>query len=137
MTFAYDNLRNPRRVVVDWVSDSATGAVSGTSKEIGGRLIKGVTVPSVTDPPTLNYDIALTDAEGIDLLASSFANLTNRAAAGAQAVYLGLLGGTFMIAAFPVSSGKITVAITNAGNSKAGRLILYYDPGTPNANEQA
>lgn len=132
MTFTYDDgvdgaghRGQIRKIIVDWTSDDTTGAVSGESRKIVGELIKGVCDPSAT-APTDNYDIAITDEEGVDVLGSSFTALGNRDTTNTEAVYFGLTDGTLNTSAFPVVCDKLTVAITNAGNSKLGQLILYY-----------
>lgn len=131
MTFTYDDgvdgagLRcNIRTVIVDWLSDDTTGAVSGTSRKVVGELIKGVTDPGAT-APTDDYDIAITDEEGADVLAASFDNLADRDTANSETVHFGLTDGTVNTSAFPVVCSKLTIAVTNAGNSKVGRLVLY------------
>jgi len=132
MTIQYDNgadgrsARGPiRRIVIDWVSDDATGAVSGTTRKISGELLKAVTDPG-SAAPTDNYDIAITDPEGADVLAGCANTLQNRHTSTTQAVELLLTDGTAGIAARPVVCSPLTVAVTNAGNSKAGRIVLYY-----------
>ena len=128
MTFTYDDLGAIRKVIADWVSDSATGAVSGTTKKITGQLIKGVTDPGAT-APTDNYDIAITDEENADVLANCVDNLADRDTANTETVYFLVSdlaatdpGG----AVHPVVCDVLTIAVTNAGNSKTGQLDLYY-----------
>lgn len=130
MTFTYDDLGSIRKVIVDWLSDDASGAVSGTTAKITGTLIKGVTNPGAT-APTDNYDIAITDEEGADVLAGVIAasTLANRDTTNTETVNFFLLNtdaSPLSMAAFPVVCDKLTIAITAAGNAKAGRLILYY-----------
>lgn len=135
VTFTYDDGAdrigqhgNVKKVIADWVSDASDGTASGTSSKIVGTLIKGVTNPSGTAAPTDDYDIAITDAEGLDVLAGSFADLGDRDTANTEEVYFGLTDGSAMLPVFPVVCDPLTVSVTNAGNSKAGRLVLYYKP---------
>lgn len=140
MTFTYDdgndgagNFGGVKKVLVSWTSDSATGAVSGTTRKIVGALIKGVTDPGAT-APTDNYDIAITDEEGVDILTSCIAasTLANRDPANTEEVYFFLKNADdspLSMPAYPVVCDALTVAVTNAGNSKQGQLILYYKPG--------
>lgn len=128
MTFTYDDEGAIRKVIADWVSDDATGAVSGTTKKITGTLIKGVTDPGAT-APTDNYDIALTDEESVDVLAACQSDLTNRDTANSEQVYFlvkDAAGTPLAQSLHPVVCDKLTVAVTNAGNSKTGQLVLYY-----------
>lgn len=129
MTFAYDNLGSLRKVIVSWTSDSATGAVTGTTAKITGRLVKTITDPG-TAAPTDNYDIAYTDEEGVNLLTACTATVDNRDTANTEEVYHLLTdgGGTPRpLAMHPAVSSPITIAITNAGNSKQGEITLYYE----------
>lgn len=130
MTFAYDDIGGIRRITADWVSDSATGAVTGTTRKIVGTLIKGLTNPGATAPSD-NYDIAITDEESHDVLAGCIAacQLANRDTTNTEEVYFFLLNSdasALSMAAHPVVADVLTIAITNAGNSKVGRLVLYY-----------
>lgn len=127
MTFTYDNRHRLGRIICTWTSDDATGAVSATTSfNVYGYLIKGTTDPG-TPAPTDNYDITLSDDYSVDLLASSVNTLANRHTTTTQNQYFGLTNATTMISAFPVVAGPITVAVANAGNSKQGVIILYFD----------
>ena len=135
MTFDYDDgydrsgrAGTIRKVIVDWLSDDATGAVSGTSDKIVGELLKGVTDPDGDAAPSDNYDITLSDAEGANLLANCMDDLADRDTANAETVDFIVSDGTGGTGARPVVSSPITVAVANAGNAKAGRLVLYYRP---------
>lgn len=128
MTFTYDELGGIRKIIADWVSDDATGAVSGTTKKITGQLIKGVTDPGAA-APTDNYDIVITDEESANVLGNCMDDLQDRDTANTETVYFLVSnlattdpGG----AVHPVVCDKLTIAVSNAGNSKTGQLILYY-----------
>lgn len=128
MTFSYDETGPIKRIVADWVSDDATGAVSGTTKKIAGRLIKGVTDPGAT-APTDNYDIAITDEESFDVLTACAGTLANRDTSNTEEVYFLVKNADaapLSMAIHPAVCDKLTIAITNAGNSKNGQLILYW-----------
>lgn len=128
MTFTYDDLGDIRKVIAAWVSDDATGAVSGTSKKITGSLIKAITDPSAT-APTDNYDIAITDEESFDVLTNCMDDLADRDTANTEEVYFlvsNLEGANPAGVVHPIVSDALTFAVTNAGNSKEGQIILYY-----------
>jgi hypothetical protein len=139
MTFTYDDGADRlglycgvKKVIVDWVSDDSAGTASGTTAKIVGRLVKGVTDPSAGGTaPSDDYDITITDSEGVNVLANCSASLSNRDTANTEEVYFTLkdTAGTGNIAAFPVVCDTLGVAVAAAGNSKAGQLILYYMPG--------
>ena len=128
MTFTYDNIGEIRKVIADWISDDATGAVSGTCKKITGTLIKAVTDPSAT-APTADYDIAITDELSVNVLGNCVDNLVDRHTSTTEEVYLLVsnLAATDPAGnVHPIVCDKLTFAVTNAGNSKAGQIVLYY-----------
>lgn len=137
MTFTYDDgadgagLRSrTRRVIVSWLSDDTTGAVSGTTRKLSGRLVKAVTVPSGSAAPTDNYDIALTDEQSLDVLTGVQSTLANRDTANTEQVYFLVLDAAVTPLAqsvHPIVCNALTVAVTNAGNSKAGTIYLYLE----------
>lgn len=144
MTFTYDDgvfgdangnwQGNIRKVIADFTTDSATGSVAGTTRKIVGELIKIVTDPG-SAAPTDNWDVVLTDEEGVDLSVhlsdAAIAALIARDTATTEETYLPLEdeAGTARIALWPVVCDKLTITVNNAGNSKTGQIILYYRPG--------
>lgn len=115
------------KIIADWTSDDTTGAVSGTTRKIVGEIVKAVTDPGAT-APTDDYDIAVTDEEGVDVLAPCQSTLANRDTANSEQVYFlvkDAAGTPLAQPVHPVVCDKLTVSITNAGNSKVGQLILY------------
>lgn len=117
-----------RKVVCTWTTDSG-GAAAGTSKRIVGALIKGVTDPG--DGPTDNYDITVTDEEGLDVLAVCQSGLSNRDTTNSEQVYFLVLdaaGTPLAQSVHPVVSDALTVTVANGGSVKSGQLILYYKP---------
>jgi hypothetical protein len=138
MTFTYDEGYDGggrygavKKLTVSWTSDDATGAVSGTTRKIVGRLIKAVTDPG-SAAPTDDYDITITDEEGVDVLAACQSNLTNRDTTNSEQVYFLVLdaaGTPLAQSVHPVVCDALTVAVANAGNAKTGQLVLYYAPG--------
>ena len=134
MTFTYDGgadgAGHPtrfRRVIADWVSDDATGAVTGTSRKVVGRLVKAVTDPG-SPAPSANYDIALTDDASADILANTDATLANRHTSNSETVvFFEKNVAAAALASAPVVCSTITIAVTNAGNSKQGQIVLYVE----------
>lgn len=105
-----------KKIIFDWVSDAAAGNASNTTSfPYDGKILALVTIPSGGGTaPTDNYDIAITDADSIDVLV---AGGQNRDTANTELVAEASLGA--------VAGSKLTFAVTNAGNSKQGRAILY------------
>lgn len=122
-----------RRVLIDFTTDDTTGSVACTTQKISGELIKIVTDPG-SSAPTDNWDVVLTDDEGVDLSVHmddvAIAALIARHTTTTLETYLPLedTAGTARIGAWPVVCSPITVTVNNAGNSKTGQIILYYRP---------
>lgn len=135
MTFTYDDGqdgkgdRSPyRKVIAAWTSDDTTGAVSGTTRKIVGELVKAVTDPGAA-APTADYDIAITDEDSVNVLTACKTGLGDRHTSNTEEVYFQLLNADTVplsMAIRPVVCSKLTIAVTNAGNSKNGTVILYY-----------
>ena len=123
MTFTYDETGPIWKIIAVWTCD-ASGDAAATTKKITGSLIKGVTDPGAA-APTADYDIVLTDPEGINLLGLSADDLVDRHTTTTEEVYFYLSTGL----RDPVVADKITVTVSNAGNAKNGEIILYYRPG--------
>lgn len=131
MTFTYDRGPGPIvRVVADWTSDDSAGTASGTTTvKVIGKLIKAVTDPG-SAAPTDNYDITISDDEGVDVLAACQSTLANRHTTTTQQAYFLLLdaaGTPLAQSVHPVVCGPLTLAVANAGNSKTGQIILYVE----------
>lgn len=118
VTFSHRGVNEPiKALVVDWVSDSATGAASG-STQLLGRLERLVTDPGAVAPDA-NYDITLVDSNGFDVLQGVGANRHTSTTEQALIVYSGT-------SAHPIVYDTVTFTIANAGNSKAGQAVIYY-----------
>lgn len=116
VTFTETRLGPVKKIKAVWVSDDTTGAASGTTTfSYNGKVDLLTTVPAGGgSAPTDNYDIALTDADGVDVLAGGGAN---RDTANTEQVLGTSLGA--------VATSTLTLAITNAGNSKGGTVYVY------------
>lgn len=122
-----------RKVIIEFVTDDTSGSVAVTTRKIVGELIKIVTDPGA-DAPTADWDVVLTDEEGVDLSVHmddvAIAALIARHTTTTLETYLPLedTAGTGRIAAWPVVCDRLTVTVNNAGNSKTGQIIIYYRP---------
>lgn len=95
-----------------WTSTAGGAADLATSKSYYGEVISLVTDPGAT-APTDDYDITITDVEGYDVMQGAGAN---RDTANTE---------TAVPAAKSVAFGKLTLNVTNAGDSKVGTATLY------------
>lgn len=122
MTFTYDEGGVIRKIIAAWTSD-AGGDASGTTKKIVGELLRGVTDPSATAAPTDDYDIVITDEEGVDVLGNCDDDLVDRDTANTESVEFIVATAT---GARPVVADKLTFTVAAAGDAKAGQIIVYY-----------
>jgi len=138
MTITYDNgvdgegaVRRLRKITCDWTSDASDGTASGATRKIMGRLIKVQTDPGGT-APTDNWDTTIVDEESVDVVANcqNAALLIARDTANTEETYLYLKNADntpIGIAAFPVVCNALTIGVANAGNSKTGQIIIFYE----------
>ena len=122
MTFEYETTQTINAIVISWMSD-ASGNASGTTRKIGGFLERGVTCPG-TPPPDDEYNVVITDEDGINVFTSCNKNLLARSTSEDQEVY-------FMIPPNgpPCINSKLTVTIDGAGNSTMGVIKLFWCQG--------
>jgi hypothetical protein len=117
VTITYSEHATVKYVQWDWTSDSS-GDVSGTdTKVIAGVALRYATNPSAT-APSANYDVVINDEDGIDIAAGG---LANRHTSTSEQVLVG--GDAKDGAAF---NGALSLVVSNAGDTKIGKLRMYY-----------
>jgi len=95
--------------------DDDAGAAAATSTAVfTGDIIGLATVPDAVAAPTDDYDVAITDSRGLDVLLGAGANRDT-----ADTEYV---AGTSLGA---VVASKLSLAVTNAGNVKKGNVYLW------------
>lgn len=119
VTIAERRHTSVRKITWAWTSaaDGSAGGSGGggqTSAAFDGVLERLVTVPDGVAAPTDNYDITITDEDGVDVLVGAGAN---RSATVTQQVTTASLSA--------VAGDRLTLNVTNAGNAKAGTVHLY------------
>jgi hypothetical protein len=108
-----------KKIKFAWVSGDAGGdagnATGATTLVYDGKLELLTTIPAAAgSAPTDDYDIAITDADGVDVLGGGG---QNRDTANTEQVLAANLGA--------VAGSKLTFTVTNAGNAKAGTAYVY------------
>lgn len=95
--------------------DDDTGAAAATSTAVfNGDIIGLATVPDGVAAPTADYDVAITDSRGLDVLLGAG---TDRHTANTEYV-----AGTSLGA---VVASTLTLAVSAAGNVKKGNVYLW------------
>lgn len=125
VTLDYGRGYEMRRVTVT-LSSNGSGADSetiaaaysttyGANTPIMGKLLRVVTNPGDdSSSPTAAWDLALTDADGVDLTSSSLGNRSQSASEQ-------------WIAHYPVAFiGPLTLSATNMGSTKTATVSLYF-----------
>jgi len=111
--------KNVFPITCDWVSDASGDATVSTINYSGYKLSSVLFVPGkngdlATDLPTDQYDAVLTDiASGVDMLAGNGANRSGTAA-----------DATIVASTDVLIFGKMNLVISNAGNTKKGRVYI-------------
>ena len=103
-----------KKITFDYTTDSVSGAASGdTDAQITGMLMR--VVFDYGDAANL-YDVAVNDEDGVDILITNGANL---AQADVQKNWVTDGLGC-------VVNSILSLALTNGGNSKVGKVHLYF-----------
>ena len=113
VTVAEQTHRSLKRITWAWISTAGGAADLVTTQTYSGEVLTLVTDPGAA-APTDNYDITVTDADGIDVLAGAGAN---RDTANTEFVLAASLGGCV--------DSVLTLNVSNAGNAKDGDVYLY------------
>lgn len=106
----------------NWTSDASGNADQESTFPIDGYIVKVITNPGAT-APTDNYDITLTNSDSIDVVHGTLANRdtsTSEEIVPIPADNVALYGGSAVF-------GKITLNVTNAGDSKVGAVTVIFE----------
>lgn len=111
------------RYLIDWESTAGGSYTDTITLQAAGELI-AVSFGPGSPAPDANYDVVITDEEGVDILAGQGANLS---ATVSTMVTPGIPvkdGTTTSVGCRPVM-GDLSLSITNAGASKQGKIVLW------------
>ena len=104
-----------QKIKFTWVSAADGTATGTTTKTYVGEILRLVTVPGTAgNQPTDQYDIAINDEDVTDVLVGAGINRSNASTEQVIATSLGC-----------VANDKLTLEITNAGDTKSGVVYLY------------
>lgn len=102
-----------KEIVFSWTSASDGTATGTTTYAYDGKVELLTTDPGATAPSD-NYDVTLTDSDGVDVLGGAG---VDRDTANTEQKVASLLGA--------VASSKLTLNIANAGDSKVGVTYVH------------
>ena len=107
----------------DWVSAADGSATLPSGLAVSGQILRVVIDPGAVTPTNL-YDRTLTDSDSVDVLAGQGANLSDTAT---LSICPGtpLKDGTTTSVIPTVVDGILTLNVTNAGDTKAGKVVVY------------
>ena len=102
------------KITFDFTTSSSTGAADATTNEAyQGKVVLAEIIPGST-APSAAWDVAVTDGDSVDVLLGYGTDMSATATTIIKEDYLGACAGDLL-----------TLAVTNAGNSKTGKVILY------------
>lgn len=107
----------------DWISDGSGAATVPSGIPVSGEIKRVVFDPG-SAAPTASYDVTLTDEHGIDVLAGQGADLHET---NSSSVCPGtpIKDGTTVGVVPTVVDGVLTLNVTNAGDTKTGKVVVY------------
>jgi hypothetical protein len=127
-TGVYSSFKGLEVWTLDWTSD-ANGNVVANIEQMTGTIMRAVTNPEDgATSPTANYDITLSDSDGIDLLTGLAANRSATDNENICPLFTQTIAdsaSTNVLQSVPVVAGDVDLAITNAGAARGGILKVY------------
>jgi hypothetical protein len=109
----YDTVR---KITFTWLSSAGGAADGATTAVLTGELVRAVQIPdSGGTQPSDAYDVTVLDSDGADVLSGLGANISQS----------GITTKTTIDGLGAVVASALTLHVTNAGNAKGGKTILY------------
>jgi len=108
-----------KEIIFTWTSDAAGDADGTTVESYDGEVLGVVTVPTTT--PTADYDVVLNNDASIDILFGAGANRSNSAIETISPIG----GDTNAKPIASLAGTKLTLEVSNAGDTKAGIVIVH------------
>jgi hypothetical protein len=113
-----------RPYVCTWTSNSSGAASETVNLVQAGELVEVQFVPwSGGDQPSNLYDVTAVDAYSFDVLMGQGANLSNSTVTKVCPT-ITAKDGTTTSTTTQVVRGTLTVAVSNAGNTKSGTIVF-------------
>jgi hypothetical protein len=120
-----------RKVTATWTSDNSSGAVTGVTQKMVGRLVKAVTVPGAGGvQPSDNYTVTITETiNGNNVLGETDTTLASNQSHSSvtETYFLQKNAVPAGVGVHPIVCDQLTIAVSGAGNSKQGSITLYIE----------
>jgi len=114
-TTSEERIGDIAKVVYTWSTGVTDTAASGVSTyAYTGKIVKAYVVPDGTNVPAENYDVALYDEDGNDVLDGSGANANNAAT-------------TVIDEEGVVANDTLQISVTNASTTSAGIIYVFIE----------
>ena len=114
VTVSENTVQSVKKITWSWTA-AGGAADQATTAAFDGDLIGFATIPGTAgDQPDDNYDVTITDADGLDVLLGQGAN---RDETNTEYVARASIGA--------VSGSVLTVNVSNAGTTNKGTVILW------------
>jgi hypothetical protein len=113
-----------RKLVISWTSDGS-GNATGNTGGINGVVLCVVFDPDDSAAPTDQYDVTLSDENGVDILAGQGANLSS-SASSAVCPGIAFTDGTTASTVPRAVCGDLSLSVSNAGDTKKGQVVIYF-----------
>lgn len=120
VTLTEEKFNFVKKIKFEWTSEDggANGgkATKTTENVYTGEIIRCVTIPGTDgSKPSDNYTVVINDEDGTDVLMG--AATANRDEANTEQILASSLG--------CVANDKLSLNVSNAGNAKTGKVIIY------------
>ena len=110
-----------KKVKFEWTSSTGGDATDTTTSSYDGIVYKIIIAPGSSDStPSANYDVAVNDSDGYDILNG----LGDNSSTGTTVHYGTSTGGSAKTPLTAVSS-TLSLAVSNAGSANTGEVIVY------------
>lgn len=117
----YDAMKS---INFEWTSTSG-GAFTATIDGAYGWIERVTFAPVSSASPTNNYDVTLSDVDGIDVFGGLGANQSATTAATVLPLISAVIDSSTHTTKYALDGQQMTLSVTNAGNAKKGKIRVY------------
>ncbi|MBA7544227.1 hypothetical protein ES705_36579 [subsurface metagenome] len=110
-----------KRLKFEWTSTTGGSVGYTTTESYSGLVYKVIIAPSTSTgyEPSTGYDVAINDSDDYDILNGLGTNSST------STVYYGISTGGTAYSPITAVSSKLTLAVSDAGDTKSGEVVVY------------